>query len=287
MASTNNIYTTIEFMKPDMTKVEKRIADFLLNNTERIVDLALADVASECSCGEASVIRFCRKVGCTGFTDAKTMLATHIVPDNLTQINIPSGSKLHTEEIIDQICSLYENTLQRTMQLNTPDKFKKACEIISHADSLYLFGIGDALIPCLCAYYIFRRIGIPCYFSADADMQIIHAANIKKEDVAIAISHSGKTRHVVEAMKTAKEAGAYTISISQSARSPMSKYSDLEFYNAVSDITIDKTIVAHRLAENTIVEILYAGVVVLMPEQANEILKKSAEILAVNKESDS
>ena len=118
-------------------------------------------------------------------------------------------------------------------------------------------------------------------------MQIIHAANIKKEDVAIAISHSGKTRHVVEAMKTAKEAGAYTISISQSARSPMSKYSDLEFYNAVSDITIDKTIVAHRLAENTIVEILYAGVVVLMPEQANEILKKSAEILAVNKESDS
>ena len=53
---------------------------------------------------------------------------------------------------------------------------------------------------------------------------------------------------------------------------------------AISESTVGNTNVAYRLAESTIMEILYAGVVTLIPEQAKKYLVKSAENLLVNKE---
>ena len=102
--------------------------------------------------------------------------------------------------------------------------------------------------------------------------------------MVIAISHSGMSRTVNAAVKAAHEAGAFTIGITQSVKSTMTQYCNLIFYNATSDITVGKEIVAHRFSENAIIEILYASVVSKMPETANYHLRKSAEILTANKE---
>ena len=280
-----NIFTTIRFHLPNLSRVEKRIADYLLENHAEAASLPLAEIAQKCGCGEASIVRFSRTIGCSGFTEMKQLLASQQDMDAGTpEIRIGSGESIR--ELADNICSLYIETLQRTMELNPARQFETAVRHLAEARSIYFFGIGDALVPCECGYYRFRRIGFPCFFDADADMQMIHAANIRKGDVAIAISHSGMTRHVVQAVKAARNAGACVIGITQASRSPFDKYCDLVFYNAVSDITIGKTIVAHRLSESTIMEILYAGVVSLMPEKAKQMLLASSEVMKVNKEDD-
>ena len=280
-----NIFTTIRFLLPELSRTEKRIAEFILENPRRIVQLPLADIAKQCACGEASVIRFCRRIGCSSFSDAKTLITSQLpLADMETQHIQLSGNVSSIGSLARDICSLYVDTLQKTMDLNAQDVFDRAVDCLVRARSIYFFGLGDALIPCMCGYYRFRRIGKSCFFDADADMQMIHAANITSEDVAIAISHSGMTRHVIQAMKAAKDAGASTIGITQTSRSPLTKFCDVLFFNAVSDMTVGKTIVAHRLAESTIIEILYAGVVSQMPEQAKAFLQNSADIMRVNKE---
>lgn len=280
-----NIFTTIRFHLPTLSRVEKQIADYILENPKETASLPLAETAKRCGCGEASVVRFCRLMGCGSFTEMKQLLSSQEDTDAGTQeLRIENGESIR--ELADSICDLYTETIHRTMELNPAQQFETAVRHIAGAGSIYFFGIGDALVPCECGYYRFRRIGFPCFFDADADMQMIHAANIRNGDVAVAISHSGMTRHVVEAVKAARRAGAYVIGITQSSRSPFEKYCDLVFYNAVSDITIGKTIVAHRLAESTIIEILYAGVVSLMPEKAKQMLLVSSEIMKVNKEDD-
>lgn len=281
--SPKNIFTTIRFYRQNLSRVEHRIADFLLENPTEASSMPLSEIARRCGCGEASVVRFCHRIGCSGFTEMKHLLSTQQDLDpGSSRIKIDKEHSV--QELADNIYTLYTETLQQTMELNPAHQFEEAARSISTAGSIYFFGIGDALVPCMCGYYRFRRIGFPCFFDADADMQMIHAANIKKGDVVIAISHSGMTRHVVEAVKAARGAGACVIGITQSSRSPFHKYCDLVFYNAVSDVTIGKTIVAHRLAESTIVEILYAGVVSLLPEKAKQMLLSSSGLLQVNKE---
>ena len=280
-----NIFTSIRFHRPDLSRVERRIADYLLENPKEAASFPLAEIARKCGCGEASVVRFCRRIGCSSFTEMKQLLASQQDADAGTpQIKIEKEKSIR--ELADNICNLYIETIHQTMELNPAEQFEAAVRLIADAESIYFFGIGDALVPCECGYYRFRRIGFPCFFDADADMQMIHAANMKKGDVAVAISHSGLTRHVVQAVKAARNAGAGVIGITQSPRSPFNKYCDLVFYNAISDITVGKTIVAHRLAESTIMEILYAGVVSLMPEKAKQMLLASSDVMKVNKEDD-
>ena len=283
--SPRNIFTTIRFYRQNLSKVENRIADYLLANPSEAAGLPLAEVARRCDCGEASVVRFCRLVGCSSFTQMKQLLSTQ--QDNEPEIPaIKIEKEGSIRELADSICELYTETIHQTMELNPPQQFEAAVHRLAEANSICFFGIGDAQVPCICGYYRFRRIGFPCFFDADADMQMIHAANLKKGDVALAISHSGMSRCVVEAVKAARDAGACVIGITQSSRTPFNKYCDLVFYNAISDITIGKTIVAHRLAESTIIEILYAGVVSLLPEKAKQMLLVSSELMKVNKEDD-
>ena len=283
-AAPRNIYSSIKLWLPSLSKIEKRIAMYLYDHPKEIASMPMAKVAEACSCSEGSVDRLCKKLGCSGYAQAREMLAAHPLPseDSVSQVNIKQNTPV--EELIQNINDLYINTLQRTKELNPAAKFETAIGRIARAKRLFFFGIGDALVPCLSAYYRFRRTGIDCLFDQDADMQLINASMIEKDDVVIAVSHSGNTRQVNAAMKAAHEAGAFCIGITQSVKSPMTQYCDLLFFNAVSESTVGNTNVAHRLAESTIMEILYAGVVTLIPEQAQKYLVKSAENLQVNKE---
>lgn len=282
MENTTNILTTIRFFQPTMTLSEQQIADFVLNNYNDIADHSLAKLSEECGCGQATIVRFCRRIGCENFLDFKEKIKS--VKSNEHQM---SSYKIRrdssTEDTIKGIQHLYLDTMKRTDDLNPPHKYEEASKHIARSNHLFLFAVGDALVPCLYAYYRFSRIGLSCFFNEDADMQLIHAAEIKKGDVAIAVSHSGETRHVVRSVQAAHEAGAYTIGITQKSKSSMASYCDLLFYNATSDLSIGKTIVAHRLAESYIFEILYGVTVQHIPEASCETLKYSAELLNANK----
>ena len=280
-----NIYSSIELYLPSLSKIEKRIALYLYDHSQEIASMPMAKIAEVLSCSEGSIDRLCKKLGCTGYAQAREMLLSHPRPsdDTVNQVNIEKNTSI--EDLIQGINDLYIHTLQRTKEMNPAGRFEIAIKQIAAAKRLFFFGIGDALVPCLSAYYRFRRTGIDCLFDQDADMQLINASMIEKGDVVIAISHSGNTRQVNAAMKAAHETGAFCIGITQSVKSPMTQYCDLLFFNAISESTVGNTNVAHRLAESTIMEILYAGVVSLIPEQAKKYLVRSAEILLVNKES--
>lgn len=56
------------------TKTEKRVADYLLNNHE-IDYLRLAELANHLKVGEATIIRFCRKLKFKGYQDFKFSIA--------------------------------------------------------------------------------------------------------------------------------------------------------------------------------------------------------------------
>ena len=282
--SSLNIFTAIRLWKPSLSKTESRIADYFYGHPLEASSQPMLKVAEICHCGEGSIDRFCKKLGFSGFAQVKEKLATQTdVSEALVQqVDVEQHTSI--KSLSEQMCDLYTSTIQLTMELNPPSSFQTATEKLLSANRIFFYGIGDATVPCLCANYRFRRIGFDCFFDFDSDMQLITASNIAGNDVVIAISHTGMSRTVNAAVKAAHEARAFTIGITQAVKSNMAPYCDLLFYNATSDITVGKEIVAHRFAENAIIEILYASVVSQMPEAASEHLRKSTEILAANKE---
>ena len=198
--SQTNIFSIIQFFMPHLTKVGKRIGRRLLEEPREISGLSLAEFAKSCGCGQASIIRFCRDIGFEGYTEVK-----ELVTEQYREKPAEEGAlRLETQESVEALAQntihFYMNTLRLISELNPSERFGTAIEKIAESKNIYIFGSGDAIMPCLCAYYRFRRIGIHCFFDADADMQLINAANIREGDIALAISHSGKTRAINTAM---------------------------------------------------------------------------------------
>ena len=101
------------------------------------------------------------------------------------------------------------------------------------------------------------RLGFNAVCYTDNHMQAIAAAHLKNGDVVIAISHSGSSKDIVQALELAKSRGAITITLTNKGKSPVVKFSDF-ILNTVSDET-NYTILGlnSRIAQLAIIDAIY------------------------------
>ena len=72
----NDLFVRIRFLIPTLPRAEKAIAEALLDNPEAITVMTLAELAKESGSSEASIIRFCRRLGFRGYTEMKNGFKT-------------------------------------------------------------------------------------------------------------------------------------------------------------------------------------------------------------------
>lgn len=277
-----NILATLEFLLPSLTQAEKRAAKYILSSPKEMVKLPLSKMAKRCECGEATVVRLCKTIGVSGYTELKQTLSRQLsMPAE--QNDVLQMSNRDMGAIIENAFKLNIINLKKTLEVAAVEEYEEACNVIAKARKLVFFAIGDAMFPCSYASLRFRRIGYDCYADSDADVQIINASNMGEADVAIAISHSGRTKQVVEAMRIAKEKGAKTICFTKVGKSELTKYSDIVLYNVTIDTTIDKEVIGRRVAEQAMLDAIYMGVLQKMKTNSFDKFQKVSENLKVNK----
>lgn len=254
----NELIVKIRFLIPSLPRAEKAIAQALLDNPEAILTMNLATIARESGSSEASVIRFCKHMGFDGFTAMKQAFA----------LALAEGTQLQSEDIsisddmktiLKKVFQSNVQTLNDTLILANETTYNEALLALLQANSIHFFGVGDAHAVCELSYMKFSRLGIPCTAHSDVMLQLVTAGNMKKDDVAIAISYEGRSQNIVQAMRIAKQSGATTISITKMNKSPLLRYTDISLFIAVSDLTIARDKVARRVADQFIMDALYLG----------------------------
>lgn len=278
-----NILATTKFLLPSLTAAERRVAEFVLASPKEAARMSLKKMALRCECGEATIVRLCKTIGVSGYAEFKRLLEVQLKTPPMKDDSLRFGASRGMGEIVARVFELNILNLRKTLEVAAVEEYESACECLSAAGKICFFAIGDAMFPCSYASLRFRRIGYDCYADSDADVQIVNAYNMKEGDVAIAISHSGRTKQVVEAMRIAKERGAVTICITKAGKSELTKYSDIVLYNVTTDTTVDKEIIARRVAEQAMLDAIYMGVLQKMESNSFARLKEVSENLKVNK----
>ena len=279
------IIPLVKFLLPTLTKSERKVAEYLLNYPEKVVKLTLVDYAEISDSSQASVIRLCKKMGLSGYTELKSTLSQQLgeISASYELTGFEDGS-LGSDmiEIMENVFNVNIEILKETFALAS-DEYNKAFEALCNANQICFFAIGDAMVPCEYAKFKFRRLGYICFVEQDSDIMMINASQMKKGDVAIAISHSGNTRQVVDAMKIAKEAGATTICITKREKSELSVHCDIKLFTATPDISVGQEIVARRSSEHAILEALYFAV--LQHDEVKNLkkIKTTSQAMEANK----
>ncbi|SHJ42315.1 MurR/RpiR family transcriptional regulator [Hespellia stercorisuis] len=281
--SVRNILATTQFLLPSLTPAEKRVGEFILDSPKEASSMSLQKMAKRCKCGEATVVRLCKTVGASGYSEFKQLLRKQISnPTARDEVEYLESSH-DIGDIVESVFRLNILNLKKTLEVASFEEYESACEAIASTRKICFFAIGDAMFPCSYAGLRFRRMGYDCYADSDADIQIVNACNMKPGDVAIAISHSGRTKQVVEAMRIAKERGARTICITKAGKSELTKYSDIVLYNVTMDSSVDKEVIARRVAEQAMLDAIYMGALQRMETNSFARLQEVSSNLRVNK----
>ncbi|MDD5017534.1 MAG: MurR/RpiR family transcriptional regulator [Eubacteriales bacterium] len=255
----NEQVVKLEFLIPTSPRAEKAVAEYMLNNISLISDMTLATLSEETSTSEATILRFCKRMGFANFIQLRQAFALASVEDSVDSPEAVSYSDSMVticDKTIHSICHSLENT-----KVFFSDQFDQALDAILNAKSVYFFATGDALCSCTFACAKFNRVGISSTVCSDVVYQYETALRLTDKDVAIAISNSGRSSNVVRSIKLAKERNAFTICITQAGKSPLIKYSDVSLFTAPVELTIGRDSVTKRVIELAILESFYLGII--------------------------
>jgi RpiR family carbohydrate utilization transcriptional regulator len=277
----NDLFVRIRFLLPSLPRAEKAIAQALLENPEAITHMTLAEIARESGSSEASIIRFCKRMGYDGYSSLKEDFIRSIAEGtDIQSEGINTSDDMVT--ILKKVFQSNVQTLSDTMVL-ADEGYEKALNALLKARSIHFFGVGDAFAVCELSFMKFSRLGVQCTAHSDAMLQLVAAGNMTKDDVAIAISYEGRSKNVVEAMRIAKQMGATTISITKMNKSPLLKYTDISLFIAVNDLTVGRDKVTRRVADQFILDALYLGYATKIGKNYIKQLKKIQDAIDCNK----
>lgn len=266
-----DMFNTIREKLPFLSKSHQSIAVYILNHPREVVYLSITELAEKAGVAEATVSRFCRILKLKGFQELKLALAHNnallsgIQKSNYEEASVDSLSNL----IADRIAQVVQSTIQSMDE----DKINNACDRLATARKIDFYGVGTSGVLALDASQMFLGVGKLTTAYADPHVQVMSAALLTSADVAVAFSHSGSTKDTVTALRKARESGAYTISITSYARSPITQVSDLVLLASFGDKEV-VTSAYSKIGEMVLLERLYAGCVMKMKDQAQDALQK-------------
>ena len=203
-----------------LTDTERKIADFVLKNKQEVINMSVQHLAEVCSSASSAVIRFCKAVGLKGFSELKIKLAQELATIKEDETLLPAfelGAEL--EATVKKVFETGRKALSYTENLLDVEKLKNIIKSLRKAKRICIFGIGTSSIVATDAQYRLSQLGLWATAYTDILFMNVTAVNLQADDVVIAISHSGRTKAVVDAVCHAKKAGALTIAITSFADS--------------------------------------------------------------------
>lgn len=266
----------------ELTASEKKIANYIFNNSESASKLSTGELAELSGTSAASITRFARKLGFDGFQELKIDIAKSVA------VNMSNGDESvyeavsindSTREIIQKIALGNINAIEETISVLDEESISQAIKAVSKAEKIYIYGVGASGLVGLDLQYKLMRINKQANMFLDSHSQLASAIYIKKNDVAIGISHSGRTLEVYKALEAAKKQGATTISITKYGKQPVSDVADINLYTASVEKNLRTGAIASRIAQLTVVDIVFIGVARNNFGEITKYLQRTREIV--------
>lgn len=252
---------------------EKKIANYILDNPDKIIHSTINEVSEDLNVADATVFRFCKRIGFKGYQAMKIALASEIITP-IKQIHEEITEEDSEKTVSEKVFKSNIRTLENTLQIMESASIQKAVELLHNAEKVEFYGTGGSAIIAMDAYHKFIRTGVKAFSFLDSHFQLMAASQLSKNDVAVIISHSGSNKDTINILNTAVDSGAKTIGITSFPKSPIGQKVDVALYTSSDETEYRSEALASRIAQLSLIDALYVNLMILNKEQAKTAIKK-------------
>ncbi len=255
-----NILELITEQYHTLTRSSRKLADYILANVHDTQYMSISTLAEKSGVSEASITRFCKSLGLSGYNNLKLALAKATY---ITDIGDPSDdpSNITSQDTLGiNFHKLYDAnviSLNETMELLYETEISKAVDLLSDADRVFCFGQGGSMVMAMEAWARFSTATSRFIHIEDSHMQVMSISLATEKDVILFFSYSGSTKDMEDIMRIAKERRVSVILVTHFRNSRATEYADVVLLCGYNESPLQSGSVAAKIGQLFIIECLF------------------------------
>lgn len=256
----SGILVAIQDAMADLHQKELLLAEYIVAHPLETTRLSIVGLAERSGTSTATVSRFCKSFHFVNFGDFKLKLAAELAT---RRSPAPTYQDIVADtRIADLIAGVQQNHLRsitETGQLLDPAMLERTVAALHQARQIDIYGVATSGVVASDFYQKLVRLGRRTSMFADTHMQVTSAATLSEDDVVLAISYSGETPEIVDAVTCAKERGATTISLTKHGPNTLASLTDLQLFTSSLEEGIRRGDMASRIAQLFVLDVVFTG----------------------------
>lgn len=272
------ILDDIRRQTPDLKPSEAQVAGMVLADPRRVLTLNITALAQAAGVSEATVVRFCRSIGCAGFPDFKLRLAESQARGTpfISQDVAPDDDvAVFARKIFSSAAAALGEASDR---LDTA-AVARAVDLLAAAPRILCVGMGASGPLAEDTAHKFLRLGLDAQACTDPLLGRMLAVNLGRDGALLVISNTGRSIPIIEMAQVARDLGTPVIALTVPG-SPLAQAATVLIGNEPVEDAEIFTPMASRLVQLTTVDVLSTGVALKLGAPARRHLARVKSVLA-------
>jgi DNA-binding MurR/RpiR family transcriptional regulator len=255
------------------------VGEWMLRHTAQAATLSITDIAEASGSSPASVNRFARTAGFSGFAELKSDMAL-VMRATLDPVQkVRDEQQRGTQALPSQYVAMGRANLEQLVRDNPAQTIEAAAKLLSTRGRIYVLGFGltahvcgwlaDALTP-------YSHSVTALSTSGGTEQSASRMSTIGKGDVLVAISLPRYSRDTASLARYARERGAKVLAIVDSHAAPLASEADLRLFVSAAHPVLPSSYAAVQL----LCEALVAEVIRRNPDAVNLAAELTESIAA-------
>ena len=227
----------IRAARDQMSAIERRIADFILENAHLLRDYSSQQLANSLGISQSSVVKFSQKLGFKGYPDLKVSVSEAVARENGNgelRAAAPSRNDAQTTLAADlwRSKALAE---EETRLINTPEKIAEIARAMDAADKVFVIGMGEDGLTARAFAVKLTLIGMAVICHEDPVLMSSALAIAGKGDVLVLFSEHGRQVALCQAARQFHSRRGKVLSVTRHSANPVRSQADLSLLVSAHD----------------------------------------------------
>ncbi|MGP4110174.1 MurR/RpiR family transcriptional regulator [Streptomyces sp. 4N509B] len=274
----------VRTMAPSMTRSMQRVAETVAGDPAGCAALTVTGLAERTGTSEATVVRTARLLGYPGYRDLRLALAglaaqqaSGAAPAVTADISVDDPLR----DVVAKLAQDERQTLADTAAALDLAQLEAAVLALASARRIDVYGVGASSLVAQDFAQKLLRIGLVAHAHTDPHLAVTNAVQMRSGDVAVAVTHSGRTVDVIEPLQVAFDQGATTVAITGRPDGEVTQYADHVLTTSTArESELRPAAMSSRTSQLLVVDCLFIGVAQRTYETAAPALRASYEALA-------
>jgi len=272
-SSAIDLVSRIERVEPELSPAERRVAEVVRQDFRAATRLTIAELATRAGVSQPTVTRFCRSVGSSSFNDFKIQLATTMT---VAAVYLTSDRVFNDDvgQLAQTVMMHAANAVREGLDQLDTKAVSAAIDRLAASRRIDIYGQGGGSAAVVeDAKLRLFRLGIPVSAFVDGHQQRMSAATLRPGDVVLAISNSGRSKPVIDAVEIARSFGATTIALTRPG-TPLAQKAEIVIAVTIPEADDILRPTPSRYAHMAIVDTIATGLAARLGTRGRDALRR-------------